>query len=90
MTEYNLTVDIYASWGDLPPRYRLYVDYDLLTERDFIWSGANQFIRENIIVKLKPGEHKLRVEQVNKNGTIRVENITLNGDPSYLNFTTTE
>jgi hypothetical protein len=91
MTEHKLTVDVYASWGDIPPRYRVYVDNDLLTERDFIWSGTNQFIRENIIVNLKPGEHKLQVKQINKNGTIRTENVTLNDTSiSDLYFTTTE
>lgn len=90
MQEYKLTVDVYASWGDNPPRYRVYVDNDLLTERDFIWSGTQQYIRENIIVNLAPGAHTLKVEQTNKNGTIRTENVTLNGGPSSYQFTVTE
>jgi len=90
MKEHTLSVDVYASWGDIPPRYRIYVDSDLLTERDFIWNGTQQFIRENIIVKLEPGTHTLRVEQINNGGVIRTENIVLNGHASSIDFVTTE
>jgi hypothetical protein len=90
MTEHVLTVDVYAHWGDVPPRYRVYVDNDLLTERDFIWGGAHIYMRENIIVNLEPGTHVLKVEQINSNGTIRTENVTLNGVASSYDFTTTE
>jgi len=90
MTEHNLTVDVYARWSDVPPRYRIYVDGDLLTERDFTWPGHDVFIREKIIVAVTPGNHTLKVVQINDHGTIRTENVTLNGTPSSLDFTTTE
>ena len=90
MTEHTLTVDVYAHWGDAPPKYRVYVDGDLLTERDFTWSGAHIYIKENIIVNLDPGTHILQVEHINNLGTIRTENVTLNGVPSSYEFITTE
>jgi hypothetical protein len=90
MTEHNITVDVYASWGDIFPRYRVFVDNDLLTERDFTWSGHDTFIRENIIVTLEPGEHVLRVEQINTGGTIRTENVVVDGQASSCQFTTNE
>lgn len=90
MTEHLITVDVYAHWGDVNPRYRVYVDEDLLTERDFIWPGHEIFICENIVVNLEPGTHVLRVEQINTGGTIRTENVTLNGAPSSYEFVTTE
>jgi hypothetical protein len=87
MKDYAITVDVYASWGDQPPRYRLYVDSDLLTERDFIWNSTNVFIRENIVVNLEPGLHTLKVEQINNAGSIRTENITVDGVASSNEFT---
>lgn len=90
MKEHIITVDVYASWGDVHPRYRVYVDSDLLTERDFIWNGTEHYIKENIIVNLKPGQHAVRVEQINANGTIRAENIVVDGVASSGHFTTTE
>jgi hypothetical protein len=82
--EHRIIVDVYADWGDTPPRYRIYVDNDLLTERDFIWDNRT-FIRENIIVNLESGTHTLRVEHIN-NGTIRAENVTVDGSPSSMEF----
>ena len=90
MKEHTLSVDVYASWGDVAPRYRVYVDNDLLTERDFTWNGTERYIREHIIVNLNPGAHTLHVEQINAGGTIRTENVVLNNTPSSCQFTTTE
>jgi hypothetical protein len=86
--EHHLTVDVYASWSDAHPRYRVYVDSDLLTERDFIWLGHDIYIKENIVVHLLPGQHNLRVEQVGTSGTIRTKNVTLDGQPSSFDFVT--
>ena len=90
MSEHKITVDIYAHWDGKPPRYRIYVNSDLLTERDFIWSGTDQYIRENILVNLEPGLHSLKVEQVSNSGTIEIKNITFNGAPSLNYFEVTE
>ena len=75
MREYKLTADVYASWSDEPPRYRVFVDGELMTERDFVWQGHEIYIRENIVVNLEPGQHKLLVEQVGTNGIIRAKNV---------------
>lgn len=90
MKEHIISADIYASWGDVSPRYRIYVDNDLLTERDFIWPGTEQYIREHIIVNLKPGVHSLKIEQINTSGTLRVENIVVDNVASSNQFITTE
>lgn len=87
MNEHVLTVDVYASWGTTAPKYRVYVDDNLLTERDFTWPGHEVFVRENIIVNLAPGRHNLKIEQVNPHGVIRTKNITLNGKPADHVFT---
>ena len=52
MNNCQITVDVYAKWIEKTPAYRVYVDNDLLTERDFIWSSHSNFIRENILVNL--------------------------------------
>lgn len=86
MSEHKLTVDVYAHCGEGNPRYRVFVDNDLLTERDFTWPGHEIFIRENIIVNLNPGSHILKVEQINTVGTIQVKNVTVDGIASATNF----
>lgn len=90
MTPHIITVDVYASWGDNPPRYRVYVDNDLLTERDFTWPGSQVYIKEHIEVNLSVGVHTVRIEQVGTNGKIDPRNITLNGAPSRHEFIISE
>jgi hypothetical protein len=87
--EHLITVDVHAHWGVTPPRYRIYVNDHLLTERDFVWAGHEIYIRENISVRLNPGTHKLRVEQIGDSGKIIVKNVTVDGIPSTVDFITT-
>ena len=85
-----ITVDVYASGGDVHPRYRVYVDNDLLTERDFIWPAHEIYIKENIEVNLTAGKHSVRVEQVGTNGKIHTKNVTVDGASSKSDFITVE
>lgn len=85
-----ITVDVYASGGDVQPRYRVYVDNDLLTERDFIWPAHEIYIKENIEVNLTAGKHSVRVEQVGTNGKIHTKNVTVDGASSKSAFITVE
>lgn len=88
MTEHQITVDVYAHWGDISPKYRIFVDGDLLTERDFIWNGTQIYIEENIVVALNPGQHTLKVEHINAHGSIQTKNITVDGVVSTTDFVT--
>lgn len=85
--EHQITVDVYAKWSDTPPRYRVYVDDDLLTERDFIYDGS-LYIREHITVLLESGKHKIRIQQCNKAGRIRSKNPTVDSVPTSMEFVT--
>jgi hypothetical protein len=67
-------------------RYRVYVDEELLTERDFIWDGLEFFIREHILVELEPGPHKLYIEEIPSGQRISIKNVTVDGtrcDPYF-------
>ena len=90
MKECKITVDVYASWSDRSPSYRVYVDGELLTERDFVWNGTNTYIRENILVNLELGQHTVAIEQTNTQGKITARNITVDGVASAAEFTVTE
>jgi len=86
MNHHIITADVYAHWGEAHPRYRVYVDDDLLTERDFIWPGHEIYVKENIVVELEPGVHNLRIEHINKHGKIEVKNIIVDGLASDMQF----
>lgn len=79
MKEVAISIDVYCDWMGQPEPYRIYVDNDLLTERTYLWNNPGQFVRENIIVFLEPGEHTVRVEPVNPGFPgFRYENFLLN------------
>jgi len=88
MTEHVITVDVYAHWGEKPPKYRVFVDNNLLTERDFLWSGSDTYVRENIIVNLEAGPHQLLIQQINTDGVIQPKNVTIDGVASSMDFVT--
>jgi hypothetical protein len=88
MKEVTITVDVYGRWSERAPIYRIYVDDNLLTERDFIWH--NHYVCENIIVNLEPGPHSVKVEQTTPYGTITAKNIRVDGTESTAQFTITE
>ncbi len=71
--------------SDEHSRYRLYIDDELLTERDWIWSQDN-YIHESIIVELTRGTtHSVRVEVIKSNPTyltqLALRNLNVNGKP---------
>ena len=90
MSLHTVSIDVHAHWGDKPPVYRVYVDNDLLTERDFTWPGPEIFIQEQIIVNLTPGAHSVKIEHANRHGTITVKNIQVNGQASAADFVISE
>jgi len=48
-----------------PSRYRIYIDDDLMTERNWIWD-QNTFICENLLVDLPTNSsHNIRVDVLN-------------------------
>ena len=90
MKDCLITVDVYAHWGDRQPKYRVYVDNELMTERDFIWPGHEIYIKEHITVNLEPGVHSVDIEKISTHGTIIAKNVTVNGQASDTQFIITE
>lgn len=74
--ECNITAEVYCSWSEVPPIYRIYVDNDLYTERTFHWSGYQSCVVETIICNLENGIHELRIEHCGGNGKFNLRNVT--------------
>jgi hypothetical protein len=45
------------------PKYRLYIDNDLIVERDFIWSNET-FVKEKVDVTVPKGTHQIRIDPI--------------------------
>ena len=83
LIEAILTVDIFCRWEAEPHAYRIYVDDELLTERTYIWRNSDQFIRENIVISAKPGDHQFRLESVDANFSgFQWQNFTVDNRPT--------
>lgn len=87
MTHVCIDVDVWCKWSDNPPTYRVYVDNELLTERDFIWEPKRHYIREHIEVYLGPGWHDLRIVDCSEGAAKFITNdVQVNGKPSGSKF----
>jgi hypothetical protein len=79
----EITFDVHCYYKDqIGPRYRVYVDNDLITERTFDY-GTNFHVEETVIIEAFAGRHHFRVENVDPTlGTFVVENLKVDGiDP---------
>ena len=61
----KVKISIYCQWEGLAPIYRLYVDDELFSERNFIWQ--DQHLEEMLQIKAEPGRHKISLEKVGPN-----------------------
>jgi hypothetical protein len=54
--------DIYCSWQDTPPSYRVFVNDELFSERTYIWT--NEYLSEILQILAMPGQYTVRFEPV--------------------------
>lgn len=83
MKAIKVEFDLYCSWNDTPPIYRIYCDDDLLTERTYFWRNDENYIRENLVINVAAGHHKIRVENLFPDlGRFDIKNIKIDGNTS--------
>jgi hypothetical protein len=89
MNETAITVQIHAlqpNWIEHEkPKYRLYVNDDLITERTWIWD-MQTYVEEDIRVEVPPGiNHTIRLDLVKDNpmhlAQFGLQNLRINGWP---------
>ncbi len=82
MYDIAISVDVYCDWQGVSPRYRVYVDDYLLTERRYIWDNKELYVREHIVVELPSGTHYVKIQPVDPHHMgFNAKNITVNGEP---------
>jgi len=80
---------IFSIPGRRAPGYRVYVDGDLITERSFIWSDKDIYIKETAFVNLASGRHYLKLDSIDDpSRLLYFGNIKINGKQSDFEFTT--
>ena len=72
----QVTMDIDIEAVKEQPRYRVFVDNELFTERTWIWQ--DQFLREMLQIEAPPGRYPIRVELVDpESGVLKLRNMRM-------------
>ena len=76
--------DVYIKWkGGPPPRYRVYVNNELFTERTWIWQG--QYLEENIQIQAPPGHYEVRYELLDtEHSRLKTHNLRIAAGPAVI------
>ena len=82
----KVSFDLFCDKGN-KPRYRLYVNNELFTERTYIWGGT-QYLRENIQILAPPGEYKIILQKLDK-GRLHIRNTRADHGPVEIVDSTT-
>jgi hypothetical protein len=76
----QIKFDVYCSWRDTPPVYRIFVNDELFVERTYIW--RDEYLSEMLQISAPPGQYKIQLKPLHKKtGKIRVENRTIDHGP---------
>ena len=72
-----VAVEVYCSWTQQPPRYRVFVNDELFAERTFIWDGG-YFLDEHLTISGPIGKYQIRCENVDPDlGEFKFKNMRL-------------
>ena len=72
----QVCMDIDIAWLDKPPRYRVYVNDELFTERTWIW--REHYLEEMLQIEAPPGHYQIKVELVEPElGELKVRNMRI-------------
>lgn len=78
--------DVDCEWHDKPPRYRLWVNDELFTERTWIW--RDDYLEETVAVHAPPGTYNIRYELIGEGKIIAARPRVLEGPGEFVNDTT--
>ena len=83
----HVTVDVHCLEKIQDPvRYRIFVDHELVAERNFVWDHQSQYIQEQMTLNLRPGKHPVRIEEIG--GKFSATNLQVDNIPTeamYIN-----
>ena len=74
--------DLYCSWGETPPVYRLYIGDELFAERTFIW--RDRFLRETLNLSIVSGKYAIRFELVGEDADFKIRNMKVIEGPAFI------
>ncbi len=75
----NIVVDIECTKLDIDPwtSYQLYVDNELMIQRQTVWNPATDYVQESIIVDIEAGMHTITLRSDQAPNAFKIETITV-------------
>ncbi len=76
--------DVHVKWkSGPPPRYRVYVNDELFTERT--WIFKDQYLEENIQIQAPPGHYEVRYELLDaEHARLKIHNLRIAAGPAII------
>lgn len=75
--------DVHCEWSGDPPRYRLFVNNELFTERTWIWKDF--YLEEAIAIEAPPGDYQLEYRLLgNETATIKIKNARVDSGSAIM------
>ena len=85
----KIEFDLYCDWQTNPPAYRVYVNNEMFTESNYVWSGP-QYLTEMLQLDAPPGKYKVRIENLGE-GNFKIRNMRcVDGEASIIDNETFE
>lgn len=81
----TVLTDVYCKWSAVSPRYRVYVNDELFSERTWIWRDA--YLEEMLQINALPGQYKIRYELVegfDQEAELRLRNMRVEQGPGRI------
>ena len=79
----QVVCDVHCRWDQEPPRYRVYVNDELFTERTWIWQ--NVYLEEMLQILAPPGTYKIRYELVDPDhALLKVKDVRVINGPGRM------
>jgi len=72
-----VSFDIFCKWSGKAPTYRIYVDDELQTERDYKYNNNEVYLNERLPLYLTSGMHSIQFENLGNQSIFSIENFTI-------------
>ena len=76
----HVTFELWCEWSNSPPVYRIYINDELLTERDYFFDNKEVYLEEHAPLLTSAGAHYLKIVNLTpKDGDFVIKNFKING-----------
>jgi hypothetical protein len=80
-----VSFNLYCAWSAKAPTYRIYVNGELQTEREYKFDNKKVYLNERLPLYLEPGEYTIVVENLSVTSIFTTDNLHIDqGDAEVI------